>query len=142
MGEGGGQLRNGDAREDSWTHLVLITEWKTDDCSEQGGEEGWSVDLLGYLGGYTVWRALSAPRLPPSHHCIAPFLPSRIDFSNSLLPEERTKGRRRQQRRECSPLSSFLSLSVIPSNLPNPSLGAIFHHSLPSVYYPLQNTSH
>lgn len=40
-------------------------EWKTDDCGERGGEEGWSVDLLGYLGGYTV--CLSVPYQPPTY---------------------------------------------------------------------------
>lgn len=117
-------------------------EWKTDECGEQGGEEGDGEWI--YLGGYTVWHALSAPHPPfSSHHStLTPFLPSQADLSNSLLPEERTKERRRQQRRECSPLSSFLSLAVIPSNPPNPLLGAIFHHGLPCVYYPLQNTSH
>lgn len=52
------------------------TEWKTDDCGEHGGEEGWSVGLL---GGYTVWRALSASHLPPFffsplHRSISAFL--------------------------------------------------------------------
>lgn len=140
-----GGLRSRDAREDSRIHLVLIRQsGKQMSAVSEGGCGGRRDGAWIYLGGYTVWQALSAPRLRfSSHHgTLSPFLPSQADFSNSLLPEERKKEKRRQQRRECSPLSSFLSLSVIPSILPNPSLGAIFHHGLACVYYPLQNTSH
>lgn len=39
------------------------TEWKTDECGECGGEtEGRRDGAWIYLGGYTVWRALSDPR--------------------------------------------------------------------------------
>ena len=143
-----GRLRRGDAREDSRIHLVLIRQSGkqmsvVSEGGEMGGEEGWSVDLLGRI------YCLAFPITPPpiSFFLLAialsiHFLPYQADLSNSLLPEERTKEKRRQQRRECSSLSSLLSPSVIPPNLPNPSLGAIFHHSLPCVYYPLQNTSH
>lgn len=146
VGRRGGRLRSEDAREDSQIHLVLIRQSgkQMSAVSEGGGREERRDGAWIYLGGYTVWHVLSAPPLPfsPHHSTLAPFLPSQADLSNSLLPEERTTERRRQQRRECSPLSSFLSLSVIPSNLPNPLLGAIFHRGLPCVYYPLQNTSH
>lgn len=95
------------------------------------------------LGGYTALRAISGP-LPvsPQPSALTSFLPARVDLSNSLLPEERTKERRRQQKKDCLPLCSFLSSYVIPLHISNPLLGAIFHHGVPCVYYPIQNTSY
>lgn len=144
--EGGERLRSRDAREDSQSHLVLIRQsGKQMSAVRQigrggGGGEGWSVDLLGRI--YCLACPIGPPPVSSVQSTLTPFLPSQVDFSNSSLPEERKKARSGQQRRECLPLSSFLSLSVIPSNIPNPLLGAIFHHGIPCVYYPVQNTSH
>lgn len=82
---GGGELRSKGRRSDP--SGPDKAEWKTDECGERGGG-AWI-----YFGGYTVWRALSAPHLPlPSHHSpLTPFLPSQADLSNSLLPEERAR---------------------------------------------------
>lgn len=135
-------------REDSWVHLVLIrpSGKQMSAVSKRGlgggglrEEERRDGAWIG-LGGYAVYRALSPPpfTLPPpklstsfspsSHHFILPLLlPSQADFRNSFLPPgKERKERSWQQRRECSPLSlalflslSFLLTSLIPRWVPS-----------------------
>lgn len=113
---GGGRLRSGVAKEDGQIHLDLIRQSgkqmsAVSEMGEARGEEGWSVNVLGRI--YCLLCPIipiAPPRLPfSSHPCSISAFPT-PDLSKSLLPEERTKEKRRQQRRECSPLSGFLSL--------------------------------
>lgn len=86
---GRGKLRSRDARGRHWDPSGPDkAEWKTDECGEGGKEHGstWAHILAGVH--------CQPPHHPPlsSHHStIAPFLHSRANLSNSLLPEERTK---------------------------------------------------
>lgn len=129
---GRGKLRSRDARGRHWDPSGPDkAEWKTDECGEGGKEHGstWAHILAGVH--------CQPPHHPPlsSHHStIAPFLHSRANLSNSLLPEERTK-REEEATKEgvfasLALLPLLSSLSVIPSKHPDPSLGAIFHQCL------------
>ena len=67
--EEGGRLRRGDAREDSRIHLVLIRQSgkqmsAVSEGGEMGGEEGWSVDLLGRI--YCLAFPITPPHPSPS----------------------------------------------------------------------------
>lgn len=78
---GGGSLRNGDAREDSQIHLVLIRQSgkqmsAVSEGGEAGGEEGWSVDLLGRI--YCLACPISPPPPPSFFSCSISAFPSRL----------------------------------------------------------------
>lgn len=107
------------------THLELITGSRNTrgGGGRKRGERGWMWQ--GRLSG-----------MPPSSPILLGSSPLEQQFNargKEGTDEEGTK----------EGASPFLgSFSLIPTSLSNPSPGAIFHHSLPCVYYPLQNTSH
>lgn len=114
-------------------------EWKTDECGERGG--GWRRGRI-----YCLLCPTPPPpspptptrTFPPASPSLAAFVPCPADLSNSLLPEDRSEENRRQQRRECSTPSCFLSLrrsSLIPCGVPSFSVAyhvcIILYRTLP-----------
>lgn len=100
--EEGGRLRRRDAGEDSRIHLVLIRRSGkqmsvVSEGGEVGGEEGWSVGLLGRI--YCLACPITPPPLLPlssRHSTLDPFL----DFSSRLQQQFVARGKNEREEEE------------------------------------------